>query len=243
MSKSQKGKLVIAGIGIKLLSHITHEAKLAIEAAKKVFYISFHPFMDQYIQQLNPSAESLNYLYDTTENRRETYELMAQKVVSEVVENNADVCMVFYGHPCVFALPGRLAMEELRRQKYFCVALPAVSALDCVFSDLLLDSMKGYTCLEATDLVKHQRQLDISQHNIIWQPYMYASYSTIEKSADEETFKELIHYLLKFYPKDHQAIVYSASMYPGKEFSSKTIRISQLTKADFSVESTLVIPV
>lgn len=47
MIASNKGKLVVAGIGIKLFSHTTHEAKLAIQSAQKVIYISSHPFIDK----------------------------------------------------------------------------------------------------------------------------------------------------------------------------------------------------
>ena len=107
------GKLVIAGLGIKLMSHITHETKLAIKDADKVLYVSCNPFMDEYIKELNSHSESLNIIYEQETNRADVYARMKERIVDAVVKIQQDVCAVFYGHPCVFVAPGLMAMSEL----------------------------------------------------------------------------------------------------------------------------------
>ena len=236
--------LVIVGIGIKLASHITHEAKLAIADAEKVFYISFNNLMDEYIKKLNPSAESLNDLYENMPSRQATYIAMKDKVVNAVIQGKQKVCFVFYGHPCVFATPGRLAIQELRAQNYPCVVLPGISALDCIFADLLIESNIGYACFEATELVIHQRTIDTSMYNILWQPAMFHNFSAPHRrELDEENdvFQKLVDYLLKLYRDDHQIIIYRAAMYPGQEYVANEVKLINLTLSMLALESTLVI--
>ncbi len=131
------GKLAVVGLGIKLISHLTQEVKIAIESADKVFYISHNNAFDEYLKKLNTNSLSLNYLYKTEGiNRISVYIRMKEKVVSEV-KDGSNVVFAFYGHPCVCSTPSLLAIKELRNEGYPCIALPAISALDCIFSDLL----------------------------------------------------------------------------------------------------------
>ncbi len=239
------GSLVIAGLGIKLISHTTHETQLAIGDAEKIFYVSCHSYMDAYLQKINPSAESLNYLYDKMPNREATYIAMKNKVVSAVINEKQKVCWVFYGHPCVFVMPGRLAINELEALGYPCAALPAVSALDCIFSDLLIDATLGYACFEATELVIHQRKLDVSTYVILWQPAMFYNPSTIGSQSpdkEEHIFHRFTDYLLKFYPPKQTVIIYSAAMYPGQKFLAKKMQLIQLKRSDLTLECTLILP-
>lgn len=237
--------LVIAGLGIKLASHITHEVKLAITDAQKVFYISFNTLMDEYIKKLNPNSESLNYLYDEMPNRLATYIAMKDKVVAAVIQDKQKVCFVFYGHPCIFAMSGRLATQELRAQGHTVAILPGISALDCIFADLLIDSNIGYACFEATELVMHQRIIDTSMYIILWQPAMFDNFSTIESCSNAQkqiSLQKLVAYLLKFHQKDHMVTIYCAAMYPGQSFSATEVALSQLNWSMLSLECTLIIP-
>lgn len=236
--------LVIAGLGIKLASHITHEVKLAICDAEKVFFISFHELMDIYIKKLNSSAESLNYLYQNEKSRQATYLAMKEKVVHAVINQRKKVCFVFYGHPCVFATPGNLAIEELRKKNYPYAVLPGISALDCIFSDLFIDSHLGYACFESTELVMNKRILDTSLYIILWQPALFNNFSTINSLTIKEkikNFQHLVNYLLKFYSPDQKIIIYSAAMYPGQESIIKKRHLSDISYIDLSIECSLII--
>jgi len=155
---ANQGKLIIAGIGIKLISHLTHEVKLAIESADDIFYLSYHPLMDKFLKSLNPNANSLNYFYSESDDRISVYRNIRDLLVNAVKEGK-NVCMVFYGHPCVFAMPGRMAIEELKKDGYSCQALPGISAMACIFSDLLIDPAFGCASFEASDLILSKKKL------------------------------------------------------------------------------------
>lgn len=238
-----RGQLIVAGLGIKLFSHITHETKLVIQDADKVFYLSHHPLMDVYIKQLNPRSESLNSHYDRYSDRSDVYQAMANEIVSTVVDGQHKVCTVFYGHPCIFVAPGRMAFHQLSNQGYICKTLPAVSTEDCIFADLMIDGAIGYVSYEATDVVLHNRKLDIHAYIFLWQPKLFGNLKSPSQTlAHDNIFKELVEYLLSFYDSQHKVLVYEAAMFPGNQFVCRSIKLGDLKLNDLSWESTIIIP-
>jgi tetrapyrrole methylase family protein / MazG family protein len=240
---TSKEKLVVVGLGIKLISHTTHEAKLAIQDADEVLYISPTPLFDEYIKKLNAKSRSLNYFYEKTSDRQKTYELMSEEIVGLVRGSKKRVCVVFYGHPCVFSKPGLLAVSKLKESGLESIILPGISAEACIYADLQINPSIGTTNFEATDLVLRQRQIDTSALLILWQPYMFgcASSKYVNENGTDR-FHLLKDYLLRRYPEDHMVIGYSAGMYPGTGFLKCEVRLDRLHRDDLSIESTLIIP-
>ena len=146
----RRGSLTVVGTGIDAVSQLTPAARGAIEGADEVFYLLADPVAARRIEALKPTATSLDHLYGPTKERRETYAELAETIAAAALRG-ARVCVVFYGHPGVFARSGHEAVERVRAAGLPARMLPAVSALDCLIADLGLDPARsGLQTYEAT---------------------------------------------------------------------------------------------
>src|SRR5438093_10826682 len=107
------GSLTVVGTGIRHGLQTTPEAREAIERANKVLYLFSDPLPGGWIEDLNPSAESLAGLYVVGQRRADTYADIVEEILAWV-RKGIDVCVASYGHPGVSAEPGR---EPLRRAR------------------------------------------------------------------------------------------------------------------------------
>ena len=103
--------LALVGTGIKTISHLTEEAKGYICNCDKVLYLVNEPLLEIYIKRLAKLSETLEPVYFQSELRENSYNNIAQKIHMEL-ENVNSICVVIYGHPCVFATPGLLALSD-----------------------------------------------------------------------------------------------------------------------------------
>ena len=121
--------------------------------------------------------------------------------------------------------------------------MPAVSAEDCLFADLRLDpSDGGCYSIEATQFILENKFFDPSSHVIIWQIGMIGNLGQPSYQVNASAIQCLVRKLLKIYPKDFQAILYEASVYPGLKPSINRFKISTLYEQQLSPISTLYIP-
>ena len=60
---AHSGSLTIVGTGIKLVSHITVEARVCIEKAEKVLFYLGDPAADIWVKRLNTNSESMDDCY------------------------------------------------------------------------------------------------------------------------------------------------------------------------------------
>ena len=145
--------LTLVGSGIKTISHISKEALVYIEKSDKVFYLINEPILEEWIQKQNENTTSLNHLYGKEPKRELTYEKLTAYIL-EQLHQGGNICVVLYGHPCVFAEPGLNAVIKAKQQGYDAKVLPGISAEDCLFADLLIDPGRyGCQAFEATDFL------------------------------------------------------------------------------------------
>src|SRR5882724_7124983 len=109
----EAGSLVVVGTGIKSISHVTLEAEAHIRQAEKLFYLVADSVTEHWVQELNPTSESLYRFYGFEKDRSITYEEMINCLIT-AVQAGKKVCCALYGHPSVFAYPGREAVRRLR---------------------------------------------------------------------------------------------------------------------------------
>src|SRR4051812_40289467 len=100
------GSLLIVGTGIKAVAHITAETEAVIKQAEKLFYLVADSVIEHWLSTLNPTAESLYGLYGEQKDRGLTYEEMVETLVASA-RSGLHTCCALYGHPSVFAYPGR----------------------------------------------------------------------------------------------------------------------------------------
>lgn len=234
--------LIIAGVGIKFISHLTVETKACIEKAEKVFYLINEPAMKEWIQTANPNAESLDNLYKTYKNREDNYLLIAQHV-NAGLEKYKSVCFVMYGHPTFLAQPTIIAANLAAQNNHQVLIMPAVSAEDCLFADLKIDPIaEGCQSFEATDFLLYRRVFSTSSHLVLWQPSVIGLKGIAETHHSKAGLKILVEYLCEAYPLTHQIMAYSAAQYPSFLPEILYCSLQDLPNIDINRTATLYLP-
>jgi hypothetical protein len=86
------------------------------------------------------------------------------------LRNGENVVGVFYGHPGVFVSPSHRTIDIARDEGYTVKMLPGISAEDCLFADLGIDSSTpGCLAYEATDMLLCKKPLIPSSHMVLYQ--------------------------------------------------------------------------
>lgn len=240
----RKGSVVIAGTGIQLIGHMTHEARISIRRADKVLHVVTDYPNQAYLSRLNPNSESLSYLYEEGKPRDETYRQMVEAIMKEV-RSGLDVCAVFYGHPGVFVRPSHEVIRVARSEGYEAVMLPGISAEDCLFADLGVDPAdSGCQSFEATDFLVHRRGFDPTSSMILWQIGVIGVRDTRSQLDPSYGLGLLAEVLKASYGGDHEVVVYEASSFPfplSKPLIQRTT-LDELDKAKAAPLSTLYVP-
>lgn len=178
-------------------------------------YVVADPVAALRIEALNPSARSLDFLYGSDKDRRGTYEEMAEAFL-EPVRNGLRSCAVLYGHPGVFGLPAHVAVQRARAEGSSARMLPAVSALDCLFADLGIDpGSTGLHCYEATHFFLRRPSVDVDATLVLLQPGMIGEHGGEPTPAVSVKFRQLVEQLRDLYGESREAVLYTASPYPG----------------------------
>jgi tetrapyrrole methylase family protein/MazG family protein len=237
-----KSSLIVVGVGIKFISHLSVEAKAYISQSDRVLYLINDPLMQDWIKQLNPSSESLDHLYTQHSLRIDCYKAIS-KYILETLHSYKHVCVVMYGHPSVFAQPALDAVKQAKKNGYFAKVLPAISAEDCLFADLLIDPGScGCQSFEATDFLIHRRQFDTQSHLVLWQVGVIGALTHVKNFTDTNGISVLTNYLEQFYSPHHPVIAYEAAQYPSFDPRIEEVELKQLANTTLSRITTLYVP-
>ncbi|MBV9789357.1 MAG: hypothetical protein JOZ51_14330 [Chloroflexi bacterium] len=237
------GSLTIVGTGITLISHITAEAQAAIARADKTFFLVTHPLGEQWLRQLNPNAESLARFYTPQRERLDVYRDITDHVFGAVQAGHT-VCAAFYGHPAVFVMPTQDLVRRAQAAGYPVGVLPGISAEDCLFADLRLDpGALGCQSYEATDFLARPRRFDAATPLILWQVGVIGYFQVVDATLDAAKGLALLEvFLRRWYPMEHEVIIYEAAMLPIGEPIITKVALHRLRNAPVTAFSTLYVP-
>jgi Tetrapyrrole (Corrin/Porphyrin) Methylases len=236
-----RGSLTVVSTGIKAIAQITQETRHRLEMAEKVLYLFADPITTRWVQELNPTAESMEDLYKVGTERREIYAAMVQRILSWVRRDFA-VCAAFYGHAGVFVAPGHEAVRRAQAEGFDAELLPGVSAEDCLFADLGIDpAAMGCQSYEATDFLLHPKRFDASVPLVLWQVGVVGSFRHV-LHPDPHGIRMLAEYLLQFYRGDHVAVIYEAAQLPVCGPRITEVKLNGLPHAPVPPLSTLYVP-
>jgi len=236
-------KLVITGFGIKFLSHLTTESKAYISKADKVLYLVNEPLTKEWIKKNTCQHEELDNIYFSHEKRVDSYKAITKKIIDEL--NVYDfVCVVIYGHPSVFAQPGLdAAIKTSAELNIETIILPAISAVDCLYADLMVDpGEQGCFSVDATELLLFDKVFDPTCHLVLWQLGMIGNLGLPSEDVSLENLNLLVDKLLESYEPDHVVKLYEAAMYPGMEPTISTFSLKDLSEQRINNISTLYVP-
>lgn len=235
------GRLIVVGTGIQLVSHMTLGAKSWIEQADKVLFGVADPAAAEWLQTLNPTAESLQY-DRSRERRRDTYDRMVDQILQALAAGGT-VCAVFYGHPGVFVYVAHAAMRQARAAGYEVQMLPGVSAEDCLVADLEFDPARyGCQSFEATDFLIRRRRFDPSAALILWQIAFIGNLGFYSNDGHVHGLTVLAEELSAVYGPAHEVVVYEAAVYPVCPPVIVRVSLAELPQAPVSTISTLYVP-
>ncbi len=238
----KRASLTVVGSGIKYKSHLTLEAKAYIEQSDRVLYLVNEPVMQEWIASANPNTQSLNDLYQRHKLRADSYRAISEYILEEL-QKKQYVCVVLYGHPCVFAQPALDAARKADELGYDTLILPAISALACLFADLRINpGVIGCHSYEATDLLIHKRHIEVTSHFVLWQIGFIGCVKHPKDFDNRHGLKVLQEYLQNYYPAEHPLTIYEAAQYPSFEPKVETCMLGDLQNAATTRLSTLYIP-
>lgn len=231
-------QLIVVGTGIKSVAHLSQETIVIIRQAARVLYLVNEPLMKEWIARENSNSQSLDELYFSCEKRIDAYQAITDFIVSEN-DRYASLCVVFYGHPVVFASSALKAVHQLKQRNMPAIILPAISSLDCLYADLAIDpGEQGCFSADVTDFLVYKRQFDIRSHVILWQVGSLGAFN----QAKTTCLDVLQDYLLQYYPKSHQVCLYEASQYPSVLPRMDYLPLENLKEQAVNSISTLYIP-
>ena len=109
----------------------------------------------------------------------------------------------------------------------------------CLYADLNLDpGHRGVQAMEASHFLVYDRQLDPAGLVILWQVVL----SCTRLHADRDSLQALVDKLLRWYPPEHEVILYEAVQLPIESPRAERFRLCDLPMAHCEKYTTLVIP-
>ena len=236
------GSLTCVGLGMTLGAHLAPRARSAIDSADVVFVAVSDPLVELWVQEMHPKVRSLQPLYAEGKPRTETYRQMVAAMM-EQVRAGQRVCGAFYGHPGVFAQAPHRAIAMARSEGFQATMEPGISAEDCLYADLGIDPGQfGCQHYEASQLMFYRRRLDTSAYLVLWQAGIAGDRSFRRFSTPAAYRQLLVDRLAQDYPLDHPCTIYETNTLPIHKPRIEQVKLSELTQAQLSAQSTLVLP-
>ncbi|HEL8398066.1 TPA: methylase, partial [Legionella pneumophila] len=166
---------------------------------------------------------------------------IAQYIYS-AIEDVRSLCVVIYGHPCVFATPGLLALSMLD-DSIKTVVCPGISTQDCLYADLRFDPASGgIQSFDATEYLLYDKVVDPSSHVVIYQIGMVGNLGLPTNKINFEALNFIKKKLIELYKKEKKAVIYEAALYPGTHPKISEFDLEQLDRQELTTLSTLYIP-
>lgn len=236
--------LTLVGSGINAACQLTLEARALIEKADRVLYLVNDPVAVRIIERLHPGAKSLAGYYLDQLDRGVSYDLMVRAMILHLQEVR-HLCVVFQGHPGVFAVPAHEALRRARAAGFRARLVAGVSAEDCLLADLAVDpGEQGLQSYDATDFLCRRRVIDKTAGLVLWQVGTVGDVTGayITEGYRPPHLEVLIDVLAAEYGPDHPVTLYRAAAYPGCAAATERLPVARLAEGTFTSASTLYVP-
>ncbi len=234
------GSLTVVGTGVRP-SHLTPQARLALERAQKVFYVLPEPAAAAQIHALNGTAESLGPLLGGPSSGGDPHGSFVEAVLTPV-RQGLSTCAAFFGHPGMLMYPARLAVRRCRQEGFPAEMLPGVSAQDCLYADLGVDpGQAGCQSYEASDFLVHRRRFDPTSHLILWQIGAMGTMASPPRPA-ADGLRILAEALAPHYGPNHRITVYEPDTRDGEAPRIEEAALAELPGVAVTLFSMLYVP-
>lgn len=206
----------VLGAGMVGYRQFTRETEAALEKSETVFLVHSQEIVAEYVErEFTDDVISLIDEYEPTVRRDETYERMAERVLETAEEADDPVSFLLYGHPMIYVSPADYVLEEGPERGLDVQALPGISSMDCLYTDIGLDpAANGIQMFEATDLLLREFELNPDVPAMLWQIGSLETVLYSTAPSRPERFTRLREYLEQFYPEDHTLSLLRTATYP-----------------------------
>ena len=235
--------LIIAGFGVKFLSHLTKETEVVLKKSDKVLYLSNDNLSPKWIQDINKNTESLESIYFSESQRSDAYNAIKEKILIELLTYK-NVTFIIYGHPNFLVQITSTVADAAKKNGYPVYVLPGISSLDCLMADLCINPGDGgMQILEATELLIYKKFIDISAHVVILQAAAIGQQGHGRNKKIMALGLELLSiYLCNFYDSSHKIVFYEASQSPRSLQKTISTPLSHIENIELSPKTTIYIP-
>ncbi len=211
----------------------------------RIVYTSYIPGTDELLRGYCDDVVDLSPLYAQNGDRVDTYKRMAAAALAAALEA-PPAAFALYGHPMLLSLPSSICLRAAPQLGIRVRTLVAVSAFDCLMSDLGLDPVgMGVQMHEATDVLLYDRRLDPSIATVLWQVGVLGTrLHAGAASSTPERLQMLVDHLLRFYPGTHPATLVASSVVPDQPAEIHRTSVELLPEASslISVATTMYLP-
>ncbi len=207
--------IYLVGLGICGIDQITAETERVLRHAREVLFVDTGVATRRYLESLCPRVTSLfDESYADDGHRLGAYHHMAARTIDAALDH-APVAFAMQGHPIVGACAPALIRDAAGLLGLSVRVLPGISALDCVFAELLLDPcLHGLQMYEATDLLLRRRPLQADVPALIWQVGSLETRLHTQRRSRPERFTRFQIHLRRFYPAAHPVTAVFATPHP-----------------------------
>ncbi len=200
------GTLTAVALSVAI-QHATSDVRSAIAHSDKVFSLLLDPLARSWLVRLNPATETLQWT-TTQEFHQEIDGRLFQSARS-----GANICVVADG-----SFPSENFLQTLVRRAtaggLSACLLPAVSPIDCLFADLLLegDQLRWYFTT-AFEWLVHEKKRD-SSIAIVLHDLSGKRASKVRGFSTGNFLRVLGEILIECYSDEHHATLYEPAPYP-----------------------------
>jgi len=207
--------ITIVGLGILGIQQLTAETERALGRCNEVLFVDTGIATRAYLERHCPRVTDLYAeSYAVGGARLDAYRHMAARTV-EAALDHSPVVFAMSGHPLVYAYAPPLIVDLANLLALTVRVLPGISAMDCLFAELVLDPCTdGLQMYEATDLVLKRRPLQPDVPALIWQVGNLETRLHTDRRSRPERFHRFRDHLLRFYPPQHLITAYFATPFP-----------------------------
>lgn len=238
-------QLVVIGLGLDGVSHITREAEAAVRAARTVFSIDTSPairdFLSARCADVRPLFEAH---YRAGSGRLPAYLHMAAKVLDAALDGGP-VVLAVQGHPTMFSYIPVLLRDVAPLVGLRVRIQPGISSRAALLAELALDPADhGIQAFEATDLLLRRRQVSPDTLTLLWQVGNLETRLHSGRPSRPRRLQGLTDWLLTFFPEDHPVTGVVLGTHPVLPSSRWTVPLGELPShaARIHAATTLVIP-
>jgi precorrin-3B methylase len=233
-SFSNKGRVIIIGLGVMVPDHVTPQAVRALYKCSKIYSIVQEPADTWYPRrgaQATPVIINLLASYTEGVQRLQNYEKAAKTVLSDCGPDTI-IGYVTYGNPMSYDSVAQTILRDAKKLGVEVEIIPGVSSVDTISCDLAVDIAPGIQVYEASWMLACRIPIRTDVQLLLLQVGSFGSLLThYSKRRDGSSLGELVSYLLQFYPAAHIGVLVRSTGHAGRPAAFSRLGIERLSLA------------